>query len=160
MADQFAPGVNIGNPAGYIKGLINEGESATSGLDIFRSDGGAIRTQTWFQLYGEVNASMIRAGDAAGLDPYVLPGPSDYSEWAMGTGGQYVTQVNVFVVDRDTGLVGTINYTYVTDEPHTPAEAEAAAFDEYSDADTQDSYGQTVQGTSTANVYRTVSWPR
>jgi len=158
VANEFAPGANIGNPSGFIKGLIDEGEGPTSGLQIFRDAGGEIRTQTWFQLYGEVNEALITSGEASALDPYQLPDPAGYSEWKMGRGGQFATQVKVFFTDRDTGVVGTTNYTYITDQAHTPGEAEAAAFDEYADADNENEYGQTVQGTMTTNVFATVPW--
>lgn len=149
--------VSVGNPAGYISGLIGEGTGSTEGLADFRDAGGAIRTQTWYRLWGEVTDSLARSGVAGQLDPDQLPDPAAYGTWTMGPGGQYATQVQVYFRDVDTGLVGTSFYTYVTDDPHTPGEAEAAAFDEYSDPDNATNYDQSVLGTSTVNVYQTIA---
>jgi len=155
MSDEFSPGSVPGNPSGFIAGAVNDGTSATDALNAFREAGGSIRTQTWYRLFGEVTDSLARSPMAAALDPYQLPDPAAYATWTMGPGGQYATQVQVFFRDIDTGLIGTSQYTYVTDEPHTPAEAEAAAYDEYSDTDNAGDYGQVVLGTSTVNVYTT-----
>jgi hypothetical protein len=66
--------------------------------------------------------------------------------------------VNVQYVDVDTGLIGTKQFMYVTDEPHTPLEAQQAAWDEYSDPDAIEAYGQRPVGTTTRNVYQTVAY--
>jgi hypothetical protein len=162
MADEFAPGVNVGNPSGFIAGKINDGVTSTAALRDFRQAGGAMRTQTWYRLYGEVTDALARAPQAASLDPYQLPDPSAYATWAMGPGGQYVTSVTVQFRDKDTGALGSKQYLYKTDEPHTPAEAQAAAFDEYSDPDNiapgGSGEGQIPIGTMTKNIYVTVPW--
>lgn len=139
-------GVEVGNPAGYIRGLIGEGYSARAGLEAFRGEGGAIRDSRWYALYGQVSDTLARQSEVAGLDPNVIPGPGDYGEWEMGRGGQYATQVSVHVIDRETDLWTTRQYTYVTSDPHTPAEAEAAAMDEFGDPDVESEYGETVYG--------------
>lgn len=151
---------STGNPAGFIVGAIGDDMSSTQALAAYRDAGGSIRTQTWYRLYGEVTDALARSPGAMALDPDAIPGANDYATWTMGGGGQYATQVQVYFRDVDTGLVGTTNYTYVTDVPHTPGEAEAAAFDEYSDPDNAGDYGQVVLGTATSNVFRTIAMPR
>jgi hypothetical protein len=84
-----------------------------------------------------------------------LPGPGDYGEWTAGRGGQYATQVEVQLIDRDTGLWITKQHTYITDEPHTPYDAEADAFDVFGDPDTENDYGETVMGAVAINLWRT-----
>lgn len=155
MADDFAPGANVGNPAGFIAGAINEEMGPTAALAAFRDAGGEIRNESWFRLYGEVGAALDNSVTAAGLNPYALPDASDYAPWTMNGPDSYATQVKVFFRDVDTGLIGSAEYTYRTPDPHTPAEAEAAAFDEYADPDNAADYGQSVLGTATTNVYRT-----
>lgn len=157
MSDGEDIGASTGNPAGYIAGKIGEGVGSTEALADYRDAGGAIRTQTWYRLYGEVSDSLARSGAAGSLDPDRIPDAGDYSTWTMGQGGQYATQVQVYFRDIDTGLVGTSFYTYVTNDPHTPGEAEQAAFDEYSDPDNATNYDQSVLGTSTVNVYQTIA---
>lgn len=155
--DAFDPGASTGNPAGFIVDAIKRGVGSTAALGEYAEAGGEIRRQTWFRLYGEVTDALARSESAAALDPFQLPDPSAYATWTMGSGGQYATQVQVFFRDVDTGLIGTSQYTYVTDEPHTPAEAEAAAFDEYNDPDNASDYGQAILGTATSNVMQTIA---
>lgn len=148
-------GFDTGNPAGFVRGLIAEGESATSGLSIFREAGGEIRDSRWYALYSNVNDTLARESQAVALDPFTVPGPTDYAEWEAGRGGQYATQVEIQIVDRDTGLWFTKLHTYITDEPHTPAEAEADAFDVFGDPDIQNDYGETVMGALATSVFLT-----
>lgn len=135
-----------GNPSGFIRSLQAEGEGPTAGLRIFRDAGGEIQDSRWFDLYRQVADTLAGNEAAAGLDPFSLPGPADYTSWAMGRGNQFMTQVEVQVRDRDTGLYFTKQHTYVTDEPHTAAEAEDDAFALFGDPDTENTYGETVMG--------------
>lgn len=150
--DSFGPD----NPAGFIKALINEGEGPTAGLRIYRDAGGAINDSRWFSLYGQVADTIAREPAVLGLDPFMLPTISDYGEpWAMGKGGQFATQVEVQIVDRDTGLWFTKQHTYITDVAHTPAEAEADAFAMFGDPDTESEYGETVMGALAIHLWQT-----
>jgi hypothetical protein len=130
----------------------------TAALNEYRENGGSFTTQSWYRLYGEVGASIENQTTAAGLDPYAVPNAGDYTEWSMGQGGGYATSVNVFFRDRDDGSIGYKQYDYITDEPHTPADAAAAAWDDYGDEETQNAYDQTLVGWSVRNVYQTVPW--
>jgi hypothetical protein len=152
-------GPNIpGNPAGFIVGAINEGQSATAALNAFREAGGEMRTQTWYQMFGQVTDAIARSPLAGSLDPYSLPDPGAYATWAMGPGGEYATQVDLFFRDLDTGLVGSIPYTYVTSDPHTPEEAIAEAMGDFGESDTQAQYDQVMLGGTVRNVYTTVQF--
>lgn len=139
-------GFPTGNPAGFIRGLIQEGEGPTAGLRIFRDAGGAIQDSRWFELYGQVNDTIARVPETLGLDPFAVPSPGEYEVWNLGSGNQYMTQVEVQIRDRDTGLWFTKPHTFVTDEPHTAADAEEDAFATYGDPDTENNYGETVMG--------------
>lgn len=157
MPDAFDFGPD--NPAGFIRGLINEGEGPTAGLGLFREAGGRINDSRWFSLYGQVNDTIDREPGVLGMDPFTLPSMSDYGEpWAAGKGGQFATQVEVQIVDRDTGLWITKQHTYITDEPHTPAEAEADAFDVFGDPDTENEYGETVMGAIAIHLWTTTAY--
>lgn len=158
MPDDSGAGFLSGNPAGYIANAIGEGTNATQALNQFRAEGGSFTTQSWYRLYGEVGASIANQTTAAGLDPYSVPNAGDYTQWSMQGGDQYATSVNVFFRDRDTGLIGSKQYDYISDSPHTPAEAAAAAWDDYGDPEAQGAYGQTLVGWSIKNVYQTVPW--
>lgn len=151
-------GFDTGNPAGFIKGLLAEGESATSGLSIFREFGGTIRDSRWYSLYSQVSDTVAREPAMLALDPFTLPSPSDYGEWSTMRPGQFASQVEIQVIDRDTGIWYTKQHTYITDEPHTPAEAESDAFAMFGDPETENSYGETVMGALTVHLWKTVGY--
>jgi len=155
MADEFSPGTSWGNPVGYIAEAQNLGWSATETLTTFRADGATMSTQSWYRLWGEVADSITRQPATAALDPFALPSAGDYSTWTMGRGGEFVTSVNVYYRDVDTGLVGTQQFLYKSDEAHAPAEAEAAAWADYSDPDAEQQYGRVALGTATKQIYVT-----
>ena len=144
-----------GNPAGFIAYHVSIGSSASEALREWRDLGGTSGDAKWFQLYGQVTDTMMRTPDMAALDPASLPSAADYGEWSMGRGGQYATQVNVTYIDEETGLRAQQPFTYITDEPHTPEEAEAAAVDEYGSEENTEQYGQTVTGAYTIHVWQT-----
>lgn len=156
--EDFGDGTDLGNVSGFMAAQIRDGLSANEGLRQFREAGGAMRRDYWLQGYGEVRDVLSREDSAASLNPDALPDGTDYGEWAMGTGGQYATQVTVFTRDIETGTVIPQQYTYVTDDPHTPAEAEANAIADFADAEAVSEYGQAVQGAVTTAVFSTVPW--
>jgi hypothetical protein len=149
-------GEYTGNPAGFIRALIGEGESATSGLAIYREAGGAIQDSRWFQMYGQVANTVAQTPEMLGVDPFNLPGPGDYGEWATSRPGMYATQVEMQVLDRDLGQWLTMPYTYITDEPHTTAEAEQAAMDQFDPANTGSDFNQAMMGAVAVHLWRTV----
>lgn len=147
-----------GNPAGFIRGLLNEGEGPTAGLAIYRDAGGAIQNERWFALYRQVAQTYEDRPAQLGLDPYSIPGTGDYENWELGKGGQFATQVEIQVVDRDTGDWLTKQYTYVTDLPHSAAEAEENAFTEFGDPEIESAYGETVMGALAVTFAQTVPY--
>ena len=146
---------NPGNPAGFMAYHISIGTSARGALAEWRDIGGTSGDAKWFQMYGQVTDTIMRGENMAGLEPGQLPLPSDYGEWSMGQGGQYATQVNVTYIDQETGLRSQSPFTYITDEPHTPDEAEQAAMDEYGADDNAEKYGQTITGAYVTHVWQT-----
>ena len=151
-------GTDLGNVSGFMAQSIRDGLSANEALREFREAGGAMRRDYWLQGYSEVRDVLSREDTAGALDPGALPDGTDYGEWAMGRGGQYATQVTVFLRDIETGTVTPQQYTYVTDDPHTPEEAELNAIEDFGDAEAVSDYGQAVQGAVTTAVFATVPW--
>lgn len=149
---------STGNPSGFIRGLLAEGEGPTAGLQIYRDAGGAIQDSRWFSLYSQVANTAADLPESLALDPYSLPAGSDYETWSLGRGGQFMSQVELQIYDRDTGEILSRQYTYVTDDPHTAAEAEADAFDLFGDPETQNDYGETVLGAITTTMATTVAY--
>jgi len=148
----------IGNPAGFMAYHVHIGSSATQALAEWRDLGGTFGDRAWYQTYGQVADTIARSADIAALDPGAIPSAGDYGEWAMGNGGQYATQVNVTYVDEETGLRGAQPFTYITDTPHTPDEAETAAIAEYGSDENAARYGQQVTGAFTLHVWQTTPY--
>lgn len=147
-----------GNPAGFIRSLLSAGEAPTAGLQIFREAGGRIQDSRWFDLYKSVAQSAANQPNVLGLDPYSLPAPNEYSTMWLGKGGQYLTQVEVTTLDRETGGYLTKMLTYATRDPHTPAEAEDFLMGQFADPDVEDEYGQTAMGAVATDVILTVPY--
>jgi len=157
MTDTFDEGgVDIGNPAGFAAYHQRIGSSANEALNDFRNAGGEMQTQRWFRLYGQVGDSLARSDEAYALEPNAIPPGESYGEWAMGQGGQYASQVQVVFRDIESGAFGVAQYTHITNEPHTPAEAEQAAIDTYGDTETAGRYEQEIMGGFVSNVWQTV----
>lgn len=146
---------NTGNPAGFAAYHVSIGSSAREALADYRAQGGTTGDAAWFRMYGQVSDTLFRTADQAALDPTQLPAASDYSTWTMGAGNQYATQVKVLTVDVETGLASTVEFTHISNDPHTPAEAEQAAIDMYSADDNAAKYGQVVQGAFFVHVWQT-----
>ena len=149
-------GVDVGNPAGFAAEQIRSGTSANAALNAYRQAGGAIRRQTWFRLYAQTADTLARSAEASSLEPGAIPNAEQYGTWSMGPGGQYATQVNILFRDRDSGVVGTAPYTYVSNDPHTPDEAIAAGIDLYTDDEAAQKYDQQILGGVATGIWQTV----
>lgn len=145
-----------GNPAGFIAYGLSVGKSGNEILREWRDLGGSSGNESWRRMVGSIADTINRTDDMAALDPGALPTAADYGEWQMGRGGQYATQVAVTARDDETGLLTTSQYTYVSNEPHTPDEAVEAAMDEYGISDNAAAYGQDVLGAFVTHVWQTV----
>lgn len=151
MAESNTPG----NLAAWIGNAIGEGQSATAALTEFREAGFSFRTQSWYQLWGDVAASLANAGHWAGADPDTLPSADAFAPWAAGNAGQYAYQVKVHVRSTGSGEVGTRNFTFISDDVLTPGEAADAAINEYDawTGDNEGEYAETVLGAVMTNAY-------
>lgn len=152
------PPIDTGNISGWVKDYVVNGWNSTDALADFRANGGAVRDSRWSSLYGQITDTVAREPSFLALDPYAVPDASEYGEWAMGRGGQYATQVAIQLVDRDTGDLTTQLATYVSDDAHTPIEAQQWAIDTFGTGDAQADYGVTVMGATATKVWQTVPW--
>lgn len=151
-------GVNIGNRAGYVAGLIREGLSANKILSTLREAGAGMQRAAGLRLVGQVRDSLARSPEIQAMRGDQLPTGDQYGTWAMGRGGQYATNVAIYSIDRGSGVALTSFFTHVTNEPHTPEEAAQAGIDLYTDAGADDRYGQRVVGALPGNMWQTVPY--
>lgn len=148
----------FGNRAGFMAKAIQEGLSANETLRLMREGGAGMARQAGLRLYGQVNASLARRGEQIAYPTNALPRGDMMQPWAMGRGGQFATQVEIQVRDRRSGIVSAVQYTHVTDEPHTGDEAIQAGMDLYGDTETQNRYAQSVEGGVVINRFETVPY--
>lgn len=140
-------------PAGFIAQMLKNGESATSALRIFRDEGGAIRTQTWYRLAGEVRAALDNLHIVAGLDPSLAVSVDRFTPWSAGQAGQYMYQVDVLQHDSEFDVITRAPYSFTTDQIITPQLAIDEAMAVYS-IDTPSAEGQTVVGGVLTGLYQ------
>lgn len=148
--------INIGNRAGYVAELLRQGESANSILRTLSENGAGIQRQAGLRLVAQVRGTLERGSTTQGLTPNQIPDSRDYGTWAMGRGGQYATNVAVYLQDREDGSSLTQFYTHVTNEPHTPEEAALAAMDSFDNSDEENEYNQRVVGALPGAMWQTV----
>lgn len=156
-------GFDTGNPAGFIRSAIFGESNQSEAYDLFHSFGGHMQESRFNQLYQNVSDTMARESESLGLDPFQVPGPAAYSEWATKTPGLYATQVELQVFDKELeneqGKMGawiTMQTTYVTAVPHTPAEAEQWADDTFNPENTGTNANQVVYGGVAIHFWKTV----
>lgn len=147
-----------GNRAGFMARAIQAGMSANQTLAALREGGAGMARQAGLRLYGQVTASLANRSEQIAYPTNALPRAEILNPWAMGRGGQFATQVEIQVRDRRTGIISAVQYTHVTNDPHTGDEAIQAGMDLYGDTETQNRYGQTVEGGVVINRFETVPY--
>lgn len=144
-----------GGPA-LVASAIKQGISRTAGLREYRAAGGAIRTQTWYRLWGEAEEALAGRLDETLAPLDAPPTRAELTPWSTSRSENFATQVEVFVRDRETGLVSTKPYTHFADEPIVRQDAIEAAIEAYGSASAQDRYGEVVMGAVTVGQYETI----
>lgn len=158
LGDFPIPEINVGNRAGYVAQLLQEGNSANSILRTLSEAGAGMQRQAGLRLVAQVRDTLQRAPQTVALPGNQLPDASQYGTWAMGRGGQYATNVAVYLQDRETGESIRAFFTHVTNDPHTPEEAANAAIASFTDSGGDDRYNQRVAGALPGNMWRTVAF--
>lgn len=150
------------NPAGFLRAAMAEGRSSTNALNAFREAGGDVRTSSWYRMAGEVRDSLSRAGELASLAQDALPGPEMIGEWSAGRAGTYAAQVHIHVRDADSDAMYSVPFTFTSENLFTPAEAEAAAIEAWTEgaADNEEYGPQQILGATTVNYYQMTGWQR
>lgn len=145
------------NVGAFLTGAIEEGLSARQALIRFREAGMRMSNESFRQLYAETRDIIGDRDYLAALDYDAIPEGEQLGTWAMGEGGQFATFVTSFVRRVGERELEQRYYTFITDEPHTAADAIAAAQDFYTDeALVGDSFGGGVyQGSVVTSMTQT-----
>lgn len=153
------PSVLPGNIIGAIAKWIGTGSSQTAALRDFRAAGGAIRTQTWGQLWRNTAGTIRNRESIAQLATNRRPSEDQFSPWATTNPGKYAYQVNVVVRDRDSGITTSRPYTFFSADRVTPNKAIADALNTYVDGieESEEYEGEQIEGAVLTGLFRTVA---
>lgn len=100
-----------GYPVPFIAQAVRSGMSASGALSAYREAGGAVRTQTWYRAWGQVQASVDDYTAELERPQSRRPIADELRQWQTKTATGYAQQAQVFMRDRETGEVVTRNFT-------------------------------------------------
>src|SRR5437867_3433865 len=87
-------------PISFIYNLLTEEISPTAGLRAYREAGGMIRTQRWYQAFGEVAAAVSRRGLVQAAPIQSVPSPEEISPRASNARPGYLYRAGVINTQR------------------------------------------------------------
>jgi hypothetical protein len=153
-----AEGANVGRSllGTAIRQGLSEGMSATSMLNAMRDAGVGLRTQSFYQLAGEVRASTARAEAWSGAALDRLPGSDLVQEWTGGQADTYLSRVYMYVRTHVDGelSVERRGVSVVTNQLITPGDALSMANDLYAENAENDNYAnEQLLGSEFGGVY-------
>lgn len=154
----LSPGAGA-NPGGYIARAIREGASKTRALAEFRTVGGAMRTQRWYQLWNTVSEAITRASSIAQLPGHRIPGEDVFAPWGTSKPGKFAYQVTVQIRDRDGDFIMNQPSMVFYDRRVSPNKAVADVMGRIEEAyDNEGEYaGYSVEGAQVTGLYQTVA---
>lgn len=104
--------MDVIGPIPFIFNAIKEGQTATEALNAYREGGGAIRTQRFYQAYGEVSAELAVLPDLQAVPLDSVPPGEMIRQRASSRPGAYLARVGVMnsvrTVDPLTGKVSEV----------------------------------------------------
>jgi hypothetical protein len=126
----------FGDARAYMPQLMAQGFGPSEALGLFRDAGGAVRTQTWYQAWGELAADYAGRStwQTADLAQPVIP--SELPTWAAGREGQFGYKVGAVVRDRTTGLTDIRTHLVFSTEALAPQAAVDSMIQTYEDEQT------------------------
>lgn len=152
------PSVLPGNIVGAIAKWIGAGVKQTQALQDFRAAGGAIRTQTWGQLWRNTAATISNRETIATLPTNRRPTEDMFSPWATTKPDMYAYQVNVVVRDKDSGLTTSRPYTFFSSDRVSPNVAIQDALNTYADGieESEEYEAESIEGAVLTGLFKTV----
>lgn len=135
---------------------VKSGMSARAGLVAARAAGVQIRDATWFRIVGEVQRSLSNQIQEASAPLNRRPVGAEISELTTKVATGYMQYVNVFVRDKDSGVVSIRPYAVRTATLLTRQAVIARAMTAFQTftAGPEPSYPEQVLGASYAASYR------
>lgn len=146
-------------PANAALNSILQGLSATAGLSWYRSLGGRISNQIWYQLRGELEASLAAREGIYDEPQHLRPTQESIRQWTTSKARGYIQQVEVLVHERDTGQVVSVPYSSMGRTLRSRAAIVREALDIYSGSNAE-KYGQRVLGAIYTGTYQAVPLER
>jgi len=143
------------SPAQWALLAVEDGWSATAGLDRFRAEGGAIRNDTWYRMYSEIKTSL--AGRAGTYNEPVnrIPTASEVKQWTTAHAKGYIQQVEVLVRDKTTGEVYSAPFSLAGKTLRSRAAVLKHALEQYT-GDSEEKYAQKVLGAIYTGTYQMI----
>lgn len=149
--------VNPGNIRGLIERGIREGVGADKFYRTAREQGLGISRSSVRQQYNEVRQAMINRGEVAGLPRHRIPDATYFTPWQAGTAGRYAYQLNLTIVDTETGETVARPWTVISDTPISIQNAIGQAIDQANAGIEGGNYAnEEVKGGELSNLYVTV----
>lgn len=150
-------GEGPGSIISWASAYASMGKNATSALRDFREAGGSVRTQTWYQAFGSVAATIESRAGLAALPDNAVPNAEDITEWKAGRAGLHTHQVEVFIRRTGADDIESFHYTAISERLRTKGSVldEALGYaDTFQDSDT---FGEfTVLGAALTSVSKSV----
>jgi hypothetical protein len=147
----------------HVIGAIRDGLSANAGYQRFQAERHAageqgIRRETWLRLTGEVRAAQLAVSVEITRPQDRRPLKSEIQVMTSKTADGYMQYVDVYVRDKQTGLVEARPFTIAGDSLMTRADAVETAIERYARAIESDpsSYDEAILGAVYMNTYQLV----
>jgi len=138
---------------------VAEGMSGASMLSELRDAGQGIRTQSFYQLLGEVKGSLAKTAAWEGLSLETIPGEEVFQEWAGGAVDTYLYRVPMMYRTTEGGIMGVARKTInvLTHDPISIDEAISRATDTWSEGHEEGSdTGQEFLGAGMPTLYHQI----
>lgn len=128
--------------ASAVRQGLTEGLSATDMLTGLRAAGGAIRTQSFYQLVGEVRAASAMSSEWATAPLDQAPASSLVQDWAGGQADTYLNRVYMYVRTNVGGVLSVERrgVSILTKEAIAPNDALAMAQELYEENSESENY--------------------
>jgi hypothetical protein len=143
------------NAAQWALLAIQEGWSASAGLDRFRAEGGHIANASWYKLTGEIQSSLQNRAGQYNEPLNLRPVGAEIKTWTTAKASGYIQQVEVLVREKATGEIISVPFSVTGRALVSRRNALQQALSVYSD-DNAKKYNQQVLGAVYSGTYQAI----